>query len=64
MPVTSMSQQKIDIRNMVMPGARSVSIVVIRLTPPSTVPMPDSARPRIHMSAPTPGEKITLLSGA
>ncbi len=47
-----------------MPGARSVRMVVIRLTAPSTVPIPDMANPKIHMSAPAPGENTTLFSGA
>ena len=59
-----MFQVKIGIRNIVMPGARSVRIVVIMLTPPRIVPRPEMARPTIHMLAPTPGECSTLLSGA
>ncbi|GFJ91720.1 hypothetical protein Prum_053620 [Phytohabitans rumicis] len=55
---------KIGIRNMVMPGARSVRIVVIMLTPPRIVPRPEMARPTIHMLAPTPGELTASLSGA
>ncbi len=35
-----MFQVKIGIRNMVMPGARIVTIVVTKLTAPSRVPMP------------------------
>ena len=58
-----MFQVKIGIRNMVMPGARSVRIVVIMLTPPRIVPRPDSASPMIHMSAPTPGEFVASESG-
>ena len=52
----SMFQLKIGIRNIVMPGARSVRIVVTKLTAPRMVPSPDSARPKIHRSAPMPGE--------
>ena len=59
-----MFQVKIGIRNIVMPGARSVRIVVIMLTAPRIVPRPDSTRPTIHRSAPTPGEFARLLSGA
>ena len=55
---------KIGIRNMVMPGARRVRIVVIMFTAPRMVPRPEMARPMIHMLAPTPGECSTLLSGA
>jgi hypothetical protein len=59
-----MFQVKIGIRNIVMPGARMQKIVVMKLTPPRMVPKPDSARPMIHRSLPTPGEKIWLFSGA
>ena len=64
MDVSSAFQQKIGIRNIVMPGARMQKIVVTKLTPPRIVPNPDSARPMIHMSAPTPGEYVALVSGA
>jgi hypothetical protein len=51
MLVTRMFQVKIGIRNIVMPGARIVMIVVMKLTAPRIVPKPPSARPRIHRSA-------------
>ena len=35
-----MFQVKIGIRNMVMPGARIVTMVVTKLTEPSSVPIP------------------------
>ena len=54
--VSSAFQVNIGIRNIVMPGARMQKIVVTKLTPPRMVPKPDSTRPMIHMSAPTPGE--------
>ena len=54
--VSRMFQVKIGIRNIVMPGARMQMIVVMKLTAPRIVPKPDSARPMIHRSAPTPGE--------
>ena len=54
--MSSMFQVKIGIRNMVMPGARRVRIVVIRLTAPRMVPSPETTRPITHMFAPTPGE--------
>jgi len=57
-------QVKIGIRNIVIPGARSVRIVVMMLTAPRIVPRPDSVRPKTHRSAPALGEKTTLLSGA
>ena len=50
-----MFQVKIGIRNIVMPGARSVIIVVIMLTAPRMVPRPETARPMIHRSAPDAG---------
>ena len=50
--VTKMFQVKIGIRNIVMPGARMQTIVVMKLTPPRMVPRPASARPTIHRSAP------------
>ena len=59
-----MFQVKIGIRNIVMPGARRVRIVVIMLTAPRIVPRPEMTRPTIHMSAPAPGELVTLFSGA
>ncbi|GAB3862760.1 hypothetical protein GCM10027610_107800 [Dactylosporangium cerinum] len=62
--VTRMFQVNIGIRNMVMPGARRVSTVVIMLTAPRMVPRPERTRPTIHRSAPTPGEWMMLLSGA
>src|SRR3954447_17248734 len=46
---------KIGIRNIVMPGARRQTIVVMKLTPPRIVPSPLTASPPIHMFAPTPG---------
>ena len=53
--VIRMFQVKIGIRNIVMPGARRVTTVVIMLTAPRMVPRPDMARPMIHRSPPTPG---------
>ena len=61
--MTKMFQVKIGIRNIVMPGARMQMIVVMKLTPPRIVPRPPTARPMIHRSAPTPGERITSDSG-
>ena len=54
--VTRMFQEKIGIRNIVMPGARMVTMVVMKLTAPRMVPKPPSARPNTHRFAPTPGE--------
>ncbi len=61
--VTRMFQVKIGIRNIVMPGARRQTTVVIMFTAPRMVPRPPMTRPEIHRSAPTPGEWIALLSG-
>ena len=61
--VTRMFQVKIGIRNIVMPGARSVITVVIMLTAPRMVPRPATASPTNHRSAPTPGELIASVSG-
>ena len=54
---------KIGIRNIVIPGARMHTTVVIMLTAPRMVPRPAIARPMIHRSAPAPGECMALLSG-
>ncbi|RPK86013.1 hypothetical protein EES45_00690 [Streptomyces sp. ADI97-07] len=50
-------------RNIVMPGARMQMIVVMKLTEPRIVPKPENARPMIHRSPPTPGERIESVSG-
>ena len=62
--VTSVFQVKIGIRNIVMPGARMVKIVVMKLTPPMIVPKPLRARPKTHRSPPMPGEKVVFDKGA
>ena len=54
---------KIGIRNIVMPGARMHTTVVIMLTPPRMVPRPPTARPMIHRSPPAPGEWMASVSG-
>ncbi len=58
-----MFQVKIGIRNIVMPGARMQTTVVIMLTPPRMVPRPPTARPMIHRSPPAPGEWMASVSG-
>ena len=63
MLVTSVFQVKIGIRNIVMPGARRQTIVVMKLTPPRIVPRPLTARPPIHRFPPTPGLFTTSDSG-
>ena len=61
--MTKMIQVKIGIRNMVMPGARMQTIVVMKLTAPRIVPRPAIARPVIHRSPPAPGECVASDSG-
>jgi hypothetical protein len=56
-------QVKIGIRNIVMPGARMQTIVVMKLTAPRIVPSPATISPVIHRSAPAPGEWIAPDSG-
>ena len=53
--VTRIVQVNIGIRNIVMPGARMQTIVVMKLTDPRIVPKPASARPKTHRSPPRPG---------
>lgn len=52
MDVTMMFQVKIGIRNIVIPGARMHTTVVIMLTAPRMVPRPATIKPMIHRSAP------------
>ena len=59
-----MFQVKIGIRNMVMPGARIVMIVVMKFTAPRMVPKPARARPKTQRLPPRPGENVVLDSGA
>ncbi|SCD95158.1 hypothetical protein GA0115234_105553 [Streptomyces sp. DvalAA-43] len=62
--VSSTFQVKIDIRNIVMPGARMQMMVVMKFTAPRMEPKPESATPMIHMSAPIPGECVASDNGA
>src|SRR5690625_5631625 len=55
-PVMRMFQENTGSRNIVIPGARMVSTVVMRLTEPRIVPNPVNARPITHRSPPAPGE--------
>ena len=59
--VDSTVQVKIGIRNMVMPGARIVKIVVRKFTEPRMVPRPPIARPSSHRSAPALGVNTSLV---
>ena len=61
--VTKIVQQNMGIRNMVMPGARRQTIVVMKLTAPRMVPSPDRTKPMIHKSPPAPGEWMASESG-
>ena len=54
--VRSTFQVKIGMRNIVMPGARIVKMVVMKLTAPRIEAIPVIAKPRIHKSPPMPGE--------
>ena len=62
--VTRVFQVKIGMRNIVIPGARMVKIVVMKLTPPRIVPKPLRANPNTHRSPPMPGENVVFESGA
>ena len=64
MLVTSVFQTKIGIRNIVMPGARIVKIVVTKLTAPRIVPRPAIQSPMTQRSPPMPGELTASLRGA
>ncbi|CAB4570530.1 unannotated protein [freshwater metagenome] len=57
-------QVKIEVRNMVMPGARIVKSVVMKLTAPKIVESPLRVNPISHKSPPTPGLKVAVESGA
>jgi len=57
-------QEKIGIRNIVMPGVRMRMIVVTKLTAPRMDDKPRRYRPITHRSPPTPGELMASDSGA
>jgi len=61
--VVRMFQVKMGIRNIVIPGARRQTMVVIMLTAPRMVPSPATISPVIHRSPPAPGEWMTSESG-
>ena len=54
---------RIGMRNRVMPGARSMVMVVITLTAPSVPDVPVRMIETIHRSAPRPGEPLGPDSG-
>ena len=62
--VSNTFQLKIDILNIVIPGARIVKIVVTKLTPPKIVPRPPIASPTSQRSPPIPGEYCAFERGA
>ena len=61
--MTTTFQVKIGSRHIVMPGARIRNIVVRTFTPHQRCEIATSASPRIHRSAPTPGEHRASDSG-
>ncbi len=61
--VMSVFQVKIDMRNMVRPGARIVMMVVMKFTAPRIVPNPDIPRPKTQRFPPAPGENVVLDNG-
>nr|BFF09266.1 hypothetical protein GCM10025699_05690 [Microbacterium flavescens] len=63
MLVISVFHVKIGIRHIVMPGARSVMIVVMKFTAPRIVPKPLMPSPRNQSEPPTPGVNVSSASG-
>ena len=61
--VARMFQVRMGNRHIVMPGQRRQMIVVTMLTAARIVPTPETTRPMIHRSGPTPGEFAELDSG-
>ena len=62
--VTSWFQQKMGMRNMTIPGARSMKTVVITLMAVKMPEKPVRPTPTIHRSAPAPGEWMASVRGA
>ncbi len=62
--VTSWFQVKMGMRNITMPGARSVKTVVITFTAVKMPEKPARATPTSHRSPPGPGEWIASVRGA
>jgi hypothetical protein len=58
-----MAQVNSGIRNMIMPGARMQTMVVMKLTAPRMVPSPATISPIAHRSPPMPGECTASESG-
>ena len=54
--ITSRDQTKTGMRLSVMPGARSLNVVTMKLTAPTVDEMPTNSTPRPQKSRFTPGE--------
>ena len=63
-PVIRVFHEKIGIRNMVIPGARIVMIVVMKFTEPKIVPNPCRAKPSTQRFPPAPGVNVVFASGS
>ena len=61
--MTRMFQVKIGIRNIVMPGARRQTIVVMKLTRAEDRAETGDDQARAHRSPPVPGEYVALCRG-
>ena len=61
--VTRMFQEKIGIRNIVMPGARMQMMVVMKFTAPRMDERPNRYRPNTQKLEPKPGEWRAVDSG-
>ena len=62
--VISMDQVKIGMRIMLMPGARMLKIVVMKLIPAATEATPSTCRPSSQKSTWRPGFQAFSVSGA
>ena len=60
---TSIDHTKIGMRLSVMPGARSLKIVTMKLIAPTVVEMPTNTTPRPQKSMLIPGEYCFDVSG-
>ena len=62
--VTSVIQTNTGMRKSVMPGARMLMIVTMKLKPPAIEETPRMSSPNAQKSTPVPGEKCFSVSGA
>ena len=60
--ITSIIHTNTGIRIIVMPGARMLSAVTMKLTAVATEPMPSMIRPTAQKSAPRPGQEARATS--